>query len=148
MREPERCGRLGESGATWWRVGEHAAKRPRYDPTLEEPRQEVLGEQHAALWEQDKAKEARDSAAQGSKWPCQAFSNTSHYLKQEHCRPPLHSQCAKLHPCNPPHLFKWNWKIKLKSKSALNFYGIHKYFTLALARQADFPVEQGGQQNV
>lgn len=37
-----------------------------------------------------------------------------------------------------PNLFKWSQKIKLKSKSALNFYGINKYFSLALASWLTF----------
>lgn len=39
-------------------------------------------------------------------------------------------------------LFKWCQKIKMKSKSALNFYSINKYFPLALASWLTFPLNR------
>lgn len=41
-----------------------------------------------------------------------------------------------------PNLFKWCQKIKMKSKSALNFYSINKYFPLALASWLTFPLNR------
>lgn len=41
-----------------------------------------------------------------------------------------------------PNLFKWCQKLKMKSKSALNFYGINKYFPLALASWLTFPLKR------
>lgn len=67
-RKPERCARLGErreagNGGQW---ESKLAKSVRYDPTLKEPRQEVLGEEHTALWEH---KREMDKEGKGERSP-------------------------------------------------------------------------------
>lgn len=64
VKEPERCRRLGESGEKWNAGGWESklTKKVSHDP--KEPRQEVLGEEHAVLWEH-KRKEDKEGGRGG-----------------------------------------------------------------------------------
>ena len=101
VREPERYQRLGERGEMWSGDGweNKLVKNSSMSPLSRNQGREG-STQHCGNIEEKKMR-GRKRAGLWSKWPCQAFSNTIHYLEQEQSHQ-WYSQCNELYTCISP----------------------------------------------